>query len=193
MIKIVFKWATLLALCNATQSFFSVKPMIVNAIMKSHYNTNLLTLRGMSNGGNGGNSSVPMLKPKPIPVMSFDDLFLNWNRVNRIFLSGDCDRIILLYGNDKKGVYYIDPGQLSKIEYMISLTTATVTIEPVCNLDNPWFHLYCSPRASGEKVVSSAIVKTGGFNISNVTIDNNDDNYGDNVNDDYGFDFGFGM
>lgn len=190
MIKIVFRWATLFALCNATQSFFSVKPILVNAIMKRHYNTNLLILRGTSKSSTFENSSMPVLKPKPIPIMSFDDLFLNWNSVNRIFLSEDCDRIILLYRNDARGVYYIEHNQLPKIEYMISLTTATVTIESVCNLDNPWFHLYCSPRTS-EEVVSSAIVKTNGLNISNICIDNNIEENEDKSNDDDGFDFGF--
>lgn len=184
MIKFVIRLATLLALCNAAQSFFSVTP-----IMKSNYkmnHLNHLTFRCNNKGyGESDNSSyVPILRPKPIPVISFDDLFLNWNNVNRVFLSEDCDRIILLYGNDKKGVYYIEPDQHTKIEYMLSITSAIVTIEAVCNLDNPWFHLYCSPRGTKKELGNKK------FNITKSQDDNNDK---DDINDDYGFDFGLGM
>ena len=190
MIKTVFRWAILFALCNASQSFFNINPYVVNAIMKRNYSQNFLTLRGMSrcdasnasnasngsdgsDGSNGSDGSkgsdasngsdkiqnVPILRPKPIPVISFDVLFLNWNNVNRIFLSSDSDRIILFYGNDKKGVYYIHADQLNKIEFLLSKTPAVITIEAVCNLDNKWFHLYCSPRSGRGDVIKKTKIK----------------------------------
>ena len=219
MIKFIFRWATLFALCNATHSFFSIKPVVVNAFMKRHYNNNAITLRRMSNGADWKNetndtSAIPLLRPKPIPIISFDDLFLNWHKVNRIFLSEDCDRIILLYGNDKKGVYYINPDQLLKIQYLISLTTTIVTIETVENLDDPWFHLYCSPpskhgRENASSVANGTIVNKWIFNTSDITFDKSSDvckdcdangedeckcvEKNDDIEDGYGFDFGLGM
>lgn len=211
MIKTIFRWITLLALCNATQSFFNANPYMVKSIMKRNYSQNFLTLRRMSNDSNDSNGSndsndtqsIPVLRPKPIPVISFDVLFLNWNNINRIYLSSDSDRIIILYGNDKKGVYYIHTDQLNKIEFLLSKTSAIITIEPVCNLDNKWYHLYCSPYSGRGNAIDDIAVSNKTIEIYNssnfVYIDNttnkNDDNdYDDDeFNDDYGFDFGLGM
>jgi hypothetical protein len=189
--------------------------------MKRNYSQNFLTLRGLSrhdtsNGGKASNTSntsnasnasnasndiqnVPVLRPKPIPVISFDVLFLNWNNVNRIYLSSDSDRIILFYGNDKKGVYYIHSDQLNKIEFLLSKTPAVTTIESVCNLDNQWFHLYCSPYSDREGAIDEANMKNK-YNNPNFDYkmpedgdDDNDDDDDGEFNDDYGFDFGLGM
>lgn len=171
-----FKLLLLFALYHISYSFFNTKPFLLKRLINHHY-----TCLKCSNFKQNDNTSlnctrnVPISKPTPIPEISFDDLFLNWNIVNRIFLSSNRDRIVLLYGNDKKGVYYIDYAQLKKIEYLISLASASVSIEPVCNLDNPWFFLYCSPPLKKLEEIDG----------------NNEDH--DDFDNDYGFGFGIGM
>lgn len=185
-----FKLLILFALCNETYSFFNTKPILTNKF--TNYRYMMLPMK-CNNGLFNENSNVsnvsiiPMLRPKPIPVISFDDLFLNWNIINRIFLSANRDRIIILYGNDKKGVYYIDYNQLKKIEYMMTLTSVSISIEPVCNLDNPWFYLYCSPPKKKTEEMKFSL-----FNNSHENPNKCDDN-DDDLNNDYGFGFGIGM
>lgn len=174
---------------NINNNVTSTTNVTTNVTNVTSVTTNVTSVTSVTSVTNVTNvTSVPMLRPKPIPVITFDELFLNWNIVNRIFLSANRDRIILLYGNDKKGVYYIDYDQLKKIEYMISLTSASVSIEPVCNLDNPWFHLYCSPPSSYK-------IKEMNFSIFNTSHENSneDENDKDDYNDNYGFGFGIGM
>ena len=189
------KLFVLFALCNVTYSFFNTKPILLKKFTNYRFigfplkcnNNEQYNQFNVGNASNASNASnVPILRPKPIQVITFDDLFLNWNIVNRIFLSANRDRIILLYGNDKKGVYYIDYDQLKKIEYLLSLTSASISIEPVCNLDNPWFHLYCSPPSSHK-------IKDMNFSTFNSSHENDDENDKDDYNDDYGFGFGIGM
>lgn len=174
-----FKLLLLFTLYHISYSFFNTKPLLLKRFTNRHY-TCLKCSNSKQNDNLDTNCTrnVPISKPIPIPGISFDDLFLNWNMVNRIFLSSNRDRIVLLYGNDKKGVYYIDYAQLKKIEYLISLTSASVSIVPVCNLDNPWFYLYCSPPLKKIHEIEE--------------LDGNNEDH-DDFDNDYGFGFGIGM
>lgn len=174
-----FKLLLLFAFYHITYSFFNTKPFLLKRSINHHYSClKCSNYEQNDNLDTNCTRNVPISKPIPIPEISFDDLFLNWNMVNRIFLSSNHDRIVLLYGNNKKGVYYIDYAQLKKIEYLISLTSASVSIVPVCNLDNPWFYLYCSPPLKKIHEIEE--------------LDGNNEDH-DDFDNDYGFGFGIGM
>lgn len=212
IMKLVFRYTTLFVFLNIASAFFNINrfnPSIIHKIGKYTNRNCLMQLKCNSNNYNStekfnntnikthqhsqlsqsikNHSIVPLLKPKPILEISFDFMFLNWKSVNRIYLSANNDRIIILFGNDNKGVYYIHPKQLPKIEYLISLTTANVTIEQSSNFDNPWYHLYCNPRLPN----TSQNIQDANTDANANTDPYDDDD--DGFNDNYGFDFGLGM
>lgn len=84
----------------------------------------------------------------PIPLINFDNIVMNTNIINRVFISTNCDRIIVCYGN-KKGVFYInnEKSLLSKIEYILSQLETDILIEHPFNMDNPRHELYCEPKS----------------------------------------------
>lgn len=179
-----FKLLLLFAFYHITYSFFNQNLVSFNKITSRHYSRlKCSNFKQYKNEDKNNTTNVPILKPTPVPIISFDDLFLNWNIVNCIYLSSNRDRIVLIYDNNKKGVYYIDYAQLKKIEYLISCVSVSVSIEPVCNLDNPWFYLYCAPPSKRIELIDDLT-----FNNSN----SNDEDH-DDFDNDYGFGFGIGM
>lgn len=93
-------------------------------------------------------SSFPLLNQKPIPIITFDDMFLNLQSIYALHMSSNNDRIIVEY-NNKKGVYYIrTQSDLDKTKYIVSLIDIDTNI--ISNyyetMDSPNGNLYCSPR-----------------------------------------------
>jgi len=90
------------------------------------------------------------LPPKPIPIITFDQLFLIIISINHVYMSSNADRIIVEY-NNTKGVYYINNYiERNKIEYLLSFIDTDLTIinDYPTRMDNPKGSLYCSPKFS---------------------------------------------
>ena len=89
-----------------------------------------------------------ILKPLPIPCLTFDNLFLILFSIKNIYISSNSDRIIVEYDN-KKGVFYINNDiERNKIEFLISLINVDITIvnDYPTKMDYPNGELYCSPN-----------------------------------------------
>lgn len=128
---------------------FILKSKNINTLYKS----SKIALR-LSYLDNLNNVSRPILNHppirtiEPIPIIEFDDIFLNINIINNVFLSANSDRIVIFY-NNKKGVYYINSKrELNKLEFILSLVKADIKIivDYPNAMDNITGPLYCTPR-----------------------------------------------
>jgi len=142
--------AIVVLMINSVNSFLSIslyKPLGLSrrTAMKLNYLDNI-----------GGNHSVPHklvaqpLYNKPIPIITFDDVFLKLNSISQVFMSSNSDRVILCYG-DKKGVYYMNGKKdLKKMEFILSLIQADIKIiiDYPTHMDMQSGTLYCSPRVT---------------------------------------------
>lgn len=137
------------------------------------------------NISNWEHKPVSSIIRKPIPIINFDEFFLNIKNINRMYLSSTCDRLVVIYGHGNKGVLYIEQFQLNIIEYLLSQSNATITIEQPFDMDNPNHYLYCEPRPLFQSIYYNDI-NTDKINDEEL---NNDDeeNYWDNY-----WDEGFG-
>ena len=99
------------------------------------------------------NRTNAVLRPKPfypknpIPLMTFDQMFVLIFNVQHILMSSNADRIII-FDENKKGVYYMPSlREKSKMEYLLSLTDVDITIvnDYPTKMDNPTGEYYCSP------------------------------------------------
>lgn len=141
----------LVLIINTVTAFFSIRPFKPYGLppIRTTLKMNYLDSIGASN-----NSTVPyaLVTPTkynpPIPIITFDDVFLKLHSINQVFMSANSDRIIVCYG-DKRGVYYINTKkELKKIEFILSLIKADVKIimDYPTHMDKPSGLLYCSPR-----------------------------------------------
>lgn len=177
--------------------FLRHKPNICNLVSKSHEN----------------NFNDPLeygkfihINKHPIPLMTFDDIFLNINGMERVILTSNCDRIIAIY-NGKKGVYYMNPYDqelLSKVRFLLSQIRAEITIENPFNMDNPGHPYYCEPKPSPEQSENMTEQEYEDYidNFSGNNTDNSpsqfspdhllgyDSDEGDEFDNDYGYGFG---
>lgn len=64
-------------------------------------------------------SSALILLPKPIPLLSFDEIFLNLYRINKIYISRKSDMMIIEFQN-KTGIYYIKRSQFEKMATILT-------------------------------------------------------------------------
>lgn len=107
-------------------------------------------------------STTPLLNPKPIPIITFDDMFLNLQSIYAAYMSSNNDRIIIEY-NNKKGVYYIrTKNELDKTKYMLSLIDIETNVisDYSATMDSPNGNLYCSPKLNSEvKETAEDIIK----------------------------------
>ena len=90
----------------------------------------------------------PVLLRKPIPHISFDELFLKLFGIDEIYISSNTDRVIISKENTKF-VYYMNfEEDKERIEYLLSLVNANITIinDYPTKMDNPSGELYCSPN-----------------------------------------------
>lgn len=171
------------------------KPNICNLVAKSHQS----------------NFNDPLeygrfirINKLPIPLMTFDDIFLNINGIERVILTTNCDRIIVMY-NGKKGVYYMNPHDqehLSKVRFLLSQIHAEITIEHPFNMDNPNHQYYCEPKPLPSEDMTQIEYEDYIDNFSGNNMDNPaskfspenllgyDPDEGDEFDDDYGYGFG---
>ena len=107
-------------------------------------------------------SSIPLLNPKPIPIITFDDIFLNLQSIYAVHMSSNNDRIIIEY-NNTKGVYYMHTqNELDKTKYIVSLINIDTNIisNYYATMDSPNGNLYCSPRLNREvKETAEDVIK----------------------------------
>jgi hypothetical protein len=174
-------------------SFINLKPVLRKTYLCNSYLYDINT-----NSSNLFNNNItPPLLAKPIPKITFDDVFLNLFSINEVFLSSNCDRIIIDY-NNKKGVYYImNKKDRERITYLLSLINIKTNIvdDYITKMDDKAGSLYCSPN----KCLTSNITKYELENIINSIVhhnemsedskDNNDDD--DNDDDDYGYGYDY--
>jgi len=64
-------------------------------------------------------SSALILLPKPIPLLSFDDIFLNLYSIKKIYISKKSDMMIVEFQN-KTGIYYIKRSQFEKMAIILT-------------------------------------------------------------------------
>lgn len=136
---------------NAVTAFFSIRPFKPPRLPHTRTALRMNYLDSISASNNSTGPYALVTQPKynpPIPIVSFDDIFLKLHSIDKVFMSGNSDRIIVCYG-DKKGVYYINTKkELKKIEFILSLINADVKIimDYPTHMDTPSGLLYCSPR-----------------------------------------------
>lgn len=125
----------------------------------------------------------------PIPIIQFDDIFLNINIINNVFLSANSDRVIIFY-NNKKGVYYINSKkELNKLEFILSLVKCNIKIivDYPNSMDNINGPLYCTPRIPKhvknmteeeiEDIINDVINRYEGEDEDEDEINNTDEGY----------------
>lgn len=76
-------------------------------------------------------SSALILLPKPIPLLSFDEILLNLYSIKKIYISRKSDMMIVEFKN-KTGIYYIKRSQFEKMAMI--LTNVRDNIEYVDDL-----------------------------------------------------------
>lgn len=138
--------------------------------------------------------------PIPIPIMTFDDIFININGIKRVILTSNCDRVIVIYSG-KRGVYYMNPNnqeQLSRIRFILSQVNAEISIEHPFNVDNPKHQYYCNPKPTdkADDEYENYIDDFSGGNMDNPTgnfspeqLFGNEEEFYEDF-EDYGFGFG---
>ena len=88
-------------------------------------------------------------KIKPIPVLSFDEMFMLIFNIDKIYMSSNADRIIICYDNEKKVFYMNTNNDKDKIEYLLSLIDVDITIvnDYPTKMDSPYGELYCMQQS----------------------------------------------
>lgn len=130
-------------------------------------------------------SHIIRINPTPIPIISFDDLFRNLRLINRVILTTNCDRVIIFYDKEKRGVFYMDPqnqDMLSKVRYLLSQIKTEIRLEYPMGMDNSKHKWYCEPRPDKDKDIISNISHDNFNNLDD--LEENNENY-----EDYGDDF----
>lgn len=187
---------------EAVSSFFSITPFKPLGFPRR----TVMRLNYLDSIGDRDNHTVnqtlvapPLYKP-PIPIITFDDVFLKLNSINQVFMSSNSDRVIVCYG-DKKGVYYINGKKdLKKIEFILSLVLADIKIimDYPTHMDMKSGTLYCTPRITKshknmtmdeiEDIINDVINKYEG-GISDDEEDDDDEEEEDDGYDESDFDF----
>ena len=93
-------------------------------------------------------NSRPRFIRNPIPILTFDELFVKISNINHILMSANADRVIVYFGN-KQGVFYMTTRkEKEKIEYLISLIDVDITIvnDYPTKMDMPTGEYYCTPK-----------------------------------------------
>jgi len=129
----------------------------INSIHRS--NLNLRTKLKMNYLDQIGNNSAynktkyylapkPVFVRKPIPKITFDEMFVRIFTTEQIYMSSNADRIIIA-GNGMKGVYYMNfESDKEKITYILSLLDIDVQIvnDYPTKMEKPSGELYCDPN-----------------------------------------------
>jgi hypothetical protein len=97
------------------------------------------------------NNIINKVKPilvEQIKEIEFDDILYNLKNISHVYLSGNYDRVVVLF-NDTKGVYYFRKNRdLDRIEYMLKLSNLKIQIikDYVRVMDTYNGILYCTPK-----------------------------------------------
>ena len=101
-----------------------------------------------------------MLKPKPIPIITFDEIFFNLLSINAVYISSNYDRYIFEY-NNKKGVYYVENNrELKNIKFILSTIDIekNIVAEYTQKMDNSYGSLYCMQKNNTQKHTASDVI-----------------------------------
>ncbi len=129
-------------LSNAKMSSYLDK---INNISSQLLKRNIVVLPGPPKIEKGFTSAH-----KPIPKSTFDTIFLNIFRINKVYISSTLDRMIFETNTGDKYLHYIkdqdDYMLLNQLLKLISLKCKFVIISDVKNMmDDPYGSLYCEP------------------------------------------------
>lgn len=119
------------------------------------------------NNNNLKNKTKPILV-KQIKKINYDDIIYNIKNISYIFLSGNYDRIVIYYNNER-GVYYFNNiKEFQRIEYMLKLNNKKIKIikDFVRIMDTYNGLLYCTPKYDNNYI---------DYYDNDNTNDNNDD------------------
>ena len=64
---------------------------------------------------------------KPVPVLTFDEFFMNINGIKKIYITANNDRFVMEYKNTR-GIYYIKKYEKDKIKYLLSVIDAEIQV-----------------------------------------------------------------
>lgn len=140
---------------NISDSFLFLNPYIKHSIVKHSIMKHYTTLRMNYLDSLENSSALVLRRPKkPIPLITFDDIFMNINSINNVFLSANNDRVVIFY-NDKKGVFYIESNQMrKKVDFLLSLIPPIINVKIITDyptaMDVQSGELYCTPKKSSE-------------------------------------------
>lgn len=195
-------------LCAHASAFMSLHTFTMPKELTIRTKPNICNVAAKSDGKNLNDpweyGRFIRINKLPIPLMTFDDIFLNINGVDRVILTTNCDRIIVIY-NGKRGVYYMDARDqehLSRVRFLLSQINAEITIEHPFNMDNPNHQYYCEPKPEPsenmtEKEYEDYIDNFSGNNMDNPASNFSPENLlgydpdeGDEFDNDYGYGFG---
>lgn len=180
MFRKILKFLLIIMLYNNTESFHILK----NNNLRLYSRPSICKINACSNINDPWDySRFIRINPTPIPVISFDDLFMNLKNINTAILTTNCDRLIILYnGGKQRGVYYMDPNNqqiLSKVRFLLSQIQTDIRLEYPKGMDNPRHKWFCEPNPNN-----------GENNLSDINILENIEDDDENF-EDYDYDFGF--
>lgn len=173
---------------NISNSFLLLNPYIKPSIVKRNTVLRMNYLESIENS-----SGLVLRKPKkPIPIITFDDIFMNINSINNVFLSANSDRVVIFYNNEK-GVFYIETNQMrKKVEFILSLIPPTINVKIITDyptaMDIQSGELYCTPKKRVEvRNMTYEEIEDIINEVLNKYFEDND-NDSDNYDDGYGYD-----
>jgi len=184
-------FAIVLLVLSSTNAFFNIRRFIPSSSFVRNIplrKTPMMMNYLQQIENNSSNRTVLILNPKPryarspIPLLTFDELFVKISSINHILMSANADRIIVYYG-DKCGVFYMSTQkQKLDVEYLISLIDVDITIvnDYPTKMDSPSGEYYCTPK----HVLPYNITMIDVENIMNGILDDYRDNENDGDEDD---------
>lgn len=129
-------------------SFIYVNTPIINHIPRTK--SKLCDIKMELNNYHDYSNFISSYNNTPIPLITYDDIITNMCVIKKVHISSNSDRIIFHYGDNKKGVFYMNPNNsimVSKIKFILSqINIPEVYIDHPFNMDNPNYKLYCQPK-----------------------------------------------
>lgn len=126
-------------------------PMLIMSNNLTNVKSKNIIENTMYNNTNNENEYKPKLSKGCIKIIDFDTLFLNIFNIKKVYFSSINDRIIVVYKNDYKNVYYIDTEyDLKKIKHLISLISKNIKCIIISDFENVmnsrFGYLYCEEK-----------------------------------------------
>lgn len=137
-----------------------VPPISSGSYLKKHPSFSLISMKMSYLDHIDAMRNATRPRQKPVPVLSFDEFFLNINGIKKIYLSVNRDRFVMEYKNTR-GIYYIKKYETDKMKYLLSVinTEIQVVINIASILDDLSGPLYFSETDRINKTMDDYIYR----------------------------------